>query len=449
MSSKANSDASNNGHPATNHQPRMMDDQDKAERATLRGILSDNSDMLDHALRYLNPSNWQDPEYRAIAEALWTCHYRDSKRDPETVEAFLLDQHEIEAATALNALILPTPCPCRNDFHDGAHTVQNSKLTAAQFEFSTGDALNECLKEITWLWDGYIPNGFVTLLVGEQDAGKSTVAQNFCQTLLSAGRWPDGTQCDAAADELLWLDTEGSLALFRQRAQAWRMPLEKFIFPLDPLQELRVDRPDDWRWIEAAIERFKPRLIVLDSLSGSHSGEENSNDGMKEVLKRLSELAQRHQIAIMVIHHLSKAAPGVPDYPVNLSRARGAGAITQFCRSVIALTAPDPHTPTARRLDVIKLNLAMKPPAVGYELTDNGPAWGNAPEPPQQRRAADDAIDWLREAMGDGMRPSDEIKAEASAAGISYNALNDARKALEVTAKREGGKDGRWFLTMK
>ena len=134
---------------------------------------------------------------------------------------------------------------------------------------------------------------------------------------------------------------------------------------------------------------------------------------------------------------------------MNLSRARGAGAITQFCRSVLALTAPDPHNLTARRLDVIKLNLARKPAPIGYELSDDGPAWGKAPEPPKPRRAADDAADWLRDALGSATHgPSDEVTDEAREAGIGTSALNTAKKVLGVKSIREGGKDGRWFLTM-
>lgn len=323
-----------------------------------------------------------------------------------------------------------------------------TETDAPEFEFSTDSDLDSCLSEITWLWPGYIPNGFVSLIIGEQDTGKSTVAQDFCRTVICGGRWPDGTRCDLQADKLLWLDTEGSIALFRQRARAWKIPTGSFIFPRDPLQEIALDSDADLAWIEAAIEHFKPPLVVVDSLSGGHGGEENSNGEMKTVLKRLSAIAQRHNIAILAVHHLSKPAPGVPDYPVNLSRARGAGAITQFCRSVLALTAPDPHNLTARRLDVIKLNLARKPAPIGYELSDDGPAWGKAPEPPKPRRAADDAADWLRDAMAGGMKPSQEIEEKAAQQNISYNALCTAKKQLGIVAKREGGKDGKWFLIL-
>jgi hypothetical protein len=162
----------------------------------------------------------------------------------------------------------------------------------------------------------------------------------------------------------------------------------------------------------------------------------------------LAELAQRRQIAIIAIHHLNKAPAGVPDYPITLARLRGATTITQFSRSVLALGVPDKSQPENRRLDVIKLNIAKKPAPVGYILTDDGPAWGKAPEVPKPRRAIDDAIDFLSVALDNGLRPSDEIAAEAKAKGIGSNALNDAKKVLGIKAVREGGSEGRWFWEM-
>ncbi len=329
---------------------------------------------------------------------------------------------------------------------------QALEITPPAFAFSTDLDLDSRLSEISWLWDRYIPNGFLTGLVGEQDQGKSMVAQGLCNTIISGGRWPDGTHAAFPDDtKLLWIDTEGSIALFHQRAKDWKMPRGRFILPPDPLQELTVDDAVCWHWIEAAIEHFHPPLVVIDALSGAHrTGKISGNDEMKPIMKQLASLAQKHNIAVLVIHHLNKPAPGVPSYPITIHRLLGAQAIPQYCRSILAIGTPDPAQPDARRLDVIKLNLAKKPEPVGYEITDLGPAWGAAPEPPKERRAVDDAVDFLEIALAGGPRPSEEIEGERKAAGIGSNAIKDAKKILGVQAKREGGKEGgRWFLVPK
>lgn len=316
------------------------------------------------------------------------------------------------------------------------------------FDFSTDADLDGLLGSIEWLWPGYIPRGFVTALVGEQECGKSTVAQDICRAILTGGVWPDGTRCDTHAEKLLWIDTDGNLALFHQRLKSWKMPRGKFVFPPDALQELSIDTPAHWQWIERAIEKFAPPLVVIDALSGSHSGKENDTDSMKAIMKQLHALAQKHKIAVVVIHHPNKAPYGVPAYPFTIDRLRGSSSISQYCRSILALTAPDATTPDARRLDVIKLNIREKPQPVGYRLTSDGPAWGNAPEPPKERRAADDAADFLRETLCGHTRPSDEVHSEARARGIGETALKNAKKLLDVRTYREGGRVGRWFLSL-
>ena len=67
------------------------------------------------------------------------------------------------------------------------------------------------------------------------------------------------------------------------------------------------------------------------------------------------------------------------------------------------------------------------------------------PHAPHRRRAIDDAKDFLDLALKDGPRPADELRGEAKARSIGTNALNNAKDALGVKAKREGGKDGGWF----
>ena len=319
------------------------------------------------------------------------------------------------------------------------------------FEFSTDDELDDQLGSIEWEWPKYIPRGFVTGLVGEQDTGKSTVAQDFCRTLINGGNWPDGQPTNGNADKLLWIDTDGNLPLFHQRLKAWKMPRGRFIFPPDSLQELAIDNPENWRWIERAVEKFGIRLVVIDALSGSHNGKSNDEDSMKVIMKRLHAFAQKYKIAVVVLHHLNKAGAGVPAYPITIGRMRGSGAISQYCRSILALTTPNATQPNERRLDVIKLNIAKRPGPVGYILTDDGPIWGEAPEPAQQtqpHRAADDAEDFLRTELAGGAKAAHDVRDKAIAAGLSDYALKQARKKIGIEPEKSRVPNGGWLWSL-
>lgn len=358
--------------------------------------------------------------------------------DQEAFRAAMLGLAKVDAATlATWAAQVKAKLPV-------LHAEPKAK---ADIQFTTDLDLDEALGNIEWLWPEHIPKGFVTGIVGEQDEGKSTVAQALCNIVLQGGHWPDGQAYTADPDtKIPWIDTEGSLALLLQRQKAWGGPRGRFILPPNPLQELAIDNSADWEWIEGVMEKFKPPMIVIDALSGAHRhGKENGNDEMKPIMKKLAALAQHYGTCVLPIHHLNKPAPGAPSFPVTIHRLRGAGAIPQYCRSILAVGRPDPANPDSRRMDVIKLNLCRKPEPVGYVLTDHGPAWGPAPELPRPRRAVDDAIDFLRSALATGPRAALEVEEEAKAHKIGDTALKSAKAALKVRAEREGGTRGRWF----
>jgi hypothetical protein len=409
-----------------------------------------NSDRAAETLQELTSRHFPSEIAAQLFEACRCLYASKTQIVPDTLADEMARRGYSEAAQIARTDLAKMPKRPPKSWAEKAAQIAEVLIENGPILFSTDSALDNALGEIEWLWNGFIPFGFVTGLVGEQDGGKSTVAQGFARLLLEGGIWPDGQQATKlpSNQKLLWLDTDGNIALFHQKLKSWNMPRGRFIFPADPLQELSIDNPRDWRWIEAAIAEFRPPLVVIDALSGSHSGKENDTDSMKVVMKRLHNLAQKHKIAVVVIHHLNKSPFGVAPYPLSIDRLRGSSSISQFCRSILALTTPDANAPDARRLDVIKLNVAKKPPAVGYVLTDDGPAWGTAPEPPKERRAVDDAIDFLQAALGEGLRPSDEVEEEAKARNIGSSALKNARKILGVKPHREGGKDGKWFLTM-
>jgi len=319
--------------------------------------------------------------------------------------------------------------------------------------FSTDNDLDAVLQDITWLWPGWIPNGFPTLLIGDQEAGKSQVAQSLCHALLTGSRWPDGqtNTVNPVGVRLMWIDTEGTLALFRKRCKDWAMPRGHFILPHDPLHDISLDSPADREWIEQVVAEHRPPLVVLDALSGGHGGDENSNDSMKRYLKWAAHLASTYNIAVIIIHHLSKPTPNAPSWPVNLHRARGAGSISQFARSVLAVGTPNPADPAERVLQCIKLNLAPKPDPVGYRLTDYGPAWGKPAEIGVKPSKAGAATAYLLEALREGPHLWTELEEEAITMGVcSASTLKKARGDLGCGVKREKDADGkpRWWTVL-
>jgi hypothetical protein len=61
------------------------------------------------------------------------------------------------------------------------------------------------------------------------------------------------------------------------------------------------------------------------------------------------------------------------------------------------------------------------------------------------RSAIDEAVEFLRDLLGEGSVPTREVKAEASSAGLTWATVRRAKDRIGITPRREGfGDDGVW-----
>lgn len=281
--------------------------------------------------------------------------------------------------------------------------------------YSTGVDLAARSKEVSWLWRNWIPRGFVTCFAGIDGIGKSYAALDLFKRLLLGHAWPDGTPTgvDPASVRALWLDTESSQALLGQRIQDWGLPLERFVFPPDPFRDLKLDNKDDWAWLLRAVRDFNPPLIVIDSLSGSHGGDEKESGVMIAYMNKLSSLAREHDLALVVTHHLRKGNPMEPRSVLTPDDIRGSTGIRQICRSIVGIDKPDIHADT-RRFSSMKCNLVAKPEPLGYDIAKEGLAWGEAPEQERFVKPRDKAREFVLERLRSGPCSAGTLENEAT-----------------------------------
>jgi len=71
---------------------------------------------------------------------------------------------------------------------------------------------------------------------------------------------------------------------------------------------LRLDSELDRARLEATLDHLRPRLLLLDPLVRLHRSDENSAADMAALLGELRDIQRRHQLAIMLVHHLRKNA---------------------------------------------------------------------------------------------------------------------------------------------
>jgi hypothetical protein len=142
--------------------------------------------------------------------------------------------------------------------------------------------------------------------------------------------------------------------------------------------QLRLDQPADQRRLAAALETYRPRLLLLDPLVRLHRVDENAAQEVAPLLADLRALQRRFGLAVLLVHHTRKAHG-----PLSGQDLRGSGdlhawgdsnlylrpAHEQLCLTVEHRAAPAPAPMT--------LALSGDPPHLQVEATPRPTAPGN------------------------------------------------------------------------
>jgi len=320
--------------------------------------------------------------------------------------------------------------------------VPEAPLLFGPFEdFSRIKAL---VRETTWLWPNWIPNGCLTIIGGDQESGKSFFGLRLAQSVILGTVWPDGTGGPEEVGPVLWVEAEACHAVTAQRAETMGIPLDKLKHMPTALDGWMIDKPDHLATLKLYARQERVRMIVIDSLSTAYSGDENSSD-MREALSKLAAVARDLDIPVVLIHHLNKPGP-LDTKEFDCNRLRGSSAIKQIARSIIGIDHPEPSNP-ARRVTLAKCNfLPEKPKPLGYELRfDCLTCFGDAPEVQKDETKLEAAITFLVNELGTGPAPATELQEKAAAEGISGKTLERAKKELGAKAFYIGRKS-HWGL---
>lgn len=306
---------------------------------------------------------------------------------------------------------------------------------------STWADMAEMFGPIEWAWERWMAHGFLSALVSSPGEGKSAVALYICGCFINAWSWPDGNPFTGETGSVLWLEAEAGQAIHLERARGWSLPLERFIAPLgDPSLDISLDNKAHREIITKRATLAEVRLIVVDSLSGSSRRKENDTE-ILAVLQWLATLARDTGKPVLLTHHLNKRRE-FDNEQLTLDRVRGSSSITQFARTIWALSAPDPAQPNRKRLEQLKNNLSRFPKPVGFTIGDHGINFGEAPEAPKKETAVDRAAELLYTLLAAQPMESKEIEEQAKGAGISHRSIYEAKKRLGIVAIR---KENVWF----
>jgi putative DNA primase/helicase len=380
--------------------------------------------------------------------------------------------------------------------------------TPSVFDHAILDLSQVRAKPISWPWPGRIPFGKVTILDGDPGLGKSTLLLDLAARLTTARPFPDQetahpesvvgpepvegprvpspsaarfTAARVLPDEppppprhprderpqtrdlpssVLLLSAEDDLAdTIRPRLEVAGADLSRVVtVPFLPTGygQRMVQLPGDIPTLTWLAIHTGAVLLVVDPFIAFLNTKININDDhrLRHRLAPLVLLAERANLAVVLVRHLTKRAARTP-----LHLGRGAVGLGGLARAGL-LVAPDPNDASGQRrvLATTKSNLGPMPPALAYRLVTapNGAAaiqW----EGPVQLTATDlttprsgrdlRAHDALQEAttvlasiLADRPLPANEVRRQAAQAGLNPGLLWRAKLALGIRSHKVGGR---------
>ena len=222
------------------------------------------------------------------------------------------------------------------------------------------DFLMRGTTEIEWLVEGVIPVRTRGLMVADPKVGKSPLSLDLALALASGSSWlghvvPRRRRVAIISREDAPQETARRLRLFSMGTAA-RADVKWGQVWLNTMDQSPVYHLDNFEQVEGLIHELMMEqfdLAIFDVLGGLHSGDENDNTVMNQVLAALTRIQTEARCAVLLLHHLSKAQSG------NVFKdARGAGAIHGWTEWGVGLTVVDEMAP--RKQWVRKVDFELK-----------------------------------------------------------------------------------------
>ena len=306
--------------------------------------------------------------------------------------------------------------------------------------------------EVEWFWHPYIPFGKLTIIQGNPGEGKTFFAMQLAAACTNRKFLPQMEPFEPF--NMIFQTAEDGLGdTVKPRLLSAEADLERVLVIDDANNPLTLA---DER-IENAIRENHARLVIIDPLQaflGANVDMNRANE-VRPIFRRLADVAQATNCAIVMIGHLNKAAGSQSTY-----RGLGSIDITAVVRSLLFIGKVKTD-PTTRVIVHEKSSLAPPGQSLAFSRGDEkGFRWigaydisaedllaggeGNKTELKQEQ-----AVKLIDEFLSEGRKVSiAEINKEAAERGISERTVRLARNSMgDKIASERQGKD--WWIWFK
>ena len=305
--------------------------------------------------------------------------------------------------------------------------------------------------EVEWLWYPYIPFGKLTIIQGNPGEGKTFFAMQLAAACTNRKFLPQMEPFEPF--NMIFQTAEDGLGdTVKPRLLSAEADLERVLVIDDADNPLTLA---DER-IENAIRENHARLVIIDPLQaflGANVDMNRANE-VRPIFRRLADVAQSTNCAIVMIGHLNKAAGSQSTY-----RGLGSIDITAVVRSLLFIGKVK-SDPTTRVIVHEKSSLAPPGQSLAFSLGDEkGFRWIGAydigtedllagGEDSKTELKQEQAVKLIEEFLSEGKKVSiAEINKEAAERGISERTVRLVRNSMgdKIASERQGKDWWIWF----
>jgi putative DNA primase/helicase len=191
-------------------------------------------------------------------------------------------------------------------------------------------------KPITWLWDGYLPSGKLTLLAGAGGTGKSTIAFSLAATITNGGVWPDGKRCNGAGNVLIWSSEDDPADTIKPRLMAVNANAHRYGIISGTTDEAGLpdsfDAARDMDGLRDAVSSIGGiSLLIIDPIISAVTGDMHKANDVRRSLQAIVDFAAECNCAVLGITHFAKGTAGRN----SAERVIGSQAFAALARMVL------------------------------------------------------------------------------------------------------------------
>jgi hypothetical protein len=206
--------------------------------------------------------------------------------------------------------------------------------------FVSQEQLRDKTRNVRWLVKGLVPEDSMGMIFGASGTYKSFIAIDLAMHIAHGMDWAG---LRTKQGPVAYIAAEGGAGISR-RLDAWCNQ-----FGLVETNNLHIcitpfllTAQDEMAHLKAAIAKFPepPSVVIIDTLSQTFSGDENSSSDIGAYLRMInSEIRAAFNCTVIVIHHTGHSAA---------ERPRGSSAITANLDFILGVFKPDPEASRAK-----------------------------------------------------------------------------------------------------